>query len=167
MYALIFIILDDITWLAENLPNPQQIQKGAVKARKRIRDPPGSSISRTGQASKNSKSLQEKRPREEDTLIHPSHELFPKRARKLSEPSKNQSSIPYPQEPTGEDAVDSKQSHISYWTEKKKWPRTYFENNKMQHLAARKKSIGRKGSNPSLASSLWRRLVYQGDFYHI
>jgi hypothetical protein len=55
-----------------------------------------------------------------------------------------------------QDVADSGQSYIRHWARKKTWPRAYFEDDKMHYLLARKKStasIGRKRSNPSLASS--------------
>jgi len=57
--------------------------------------------------------------------------------------------------PVEPETVDSGQSYISHWARKKAWPRAYFEDDKMHHLLARKgsaSSIGRKRSNPSLAS---------------
>jgi hypothetical protein len=58
----------------------------------------------------------------------------------------------------GADAADTTQRYISYWSRNpnKDWPPEYFEDDKMNHLLARKKStapVGRKRSNPSLASS--------------
>ncbi|KAF2431957.1 hypothetical protein EJ08DRAFT_669782 [Tothia fuscella] len=145
-------------------------QKQAVKARKRAQDPENlTSLERPRKRLRTQDLLQtkpreqvekQKRLREEDTPVYPSHEPFPKQGRKLSDrvepPWKRiQSSVPRPRKPIGEDVVNSEQSHIGYWAIEQTWPKAYFKDNKMHHLLARKgsaASLGRKRSNPSLAS---------------
>ena len=171
MFALPFVIIDDLTQSAKNLSNPQQIQNRAIQAKKRTRySEKSTSVDRPRKRLQTQDSLQtkpleqvnqRKRPREEDTLVHhPAHEPFQERAGDPSEriePQKKHilSSAPYPQKINGKDAFDSGQNYfIHHWAAEKTWPREYFELAKMDHLLAKKKSsIGQKRSNSSLASS--------------
>lgn len=166
MFALPLLIIDHLTWFAKNLSNPQQTQNRAVRARKRARYPENpTSIERPEKRLQTQDSLhtkphkqveKQKRPREEDTLVHPSHEPFRERASDRIEPQKKRlrSSAPYSQKTACKDAFDSGQNFIHHWAAEKTWPKEYFEEDKMYYLLARKKSsVGQKRSNSSLASS--------------
>jgi hypothetical protein len=154
--------------MAKNFSNLRRVQKQPVEARKRTRDPQNlTSLERPRKRARTQHLLQttpytraerQKGHRDIDTPDYPLDEPSPKRAQKLGDqiehPGKRIQSSVLCREPTGED-IESEQSHISYWATKKIWPRAYYKDDKMHHLLARKgsgASLGRKRSNPSLAS---------------
>jgi hypothetical protein len=169
MFTLTFVIVDDLTWLAKNLSNPRQIQKQAVMSRKRTRDPENpTSIERPRKHLQTQDPLQteplaqvekQKRPRDDTLVYHPSYEPFLERTGEPSDRTKPQkqrirSSSPNSQKTTGKDTIDSGQNFINHWATEKTWPKEYFEDDKMYHLLARKKSsVGQQSSCPSLVSS--------------
>ncbi|KAM3068342.1 hypothetical protein ACMFMG_009480 [Clarireedia jacksonii] len=52
------------------------------------------------------------------------------------------------------EGVEFQRDYIRHWAKEQTWPRDYFKDDGMNHLLARKgSSLGRKRSNPSLASA--------------
>ncbi|KAF2726803.1 hypothetical protein EJ04DRAFT_582451 [Polyplosphaeria fusca] len=127
----------------EKFSNLQNVQKQASKTRKRARDLnqishelPRKRLRTRDLSQTNSceRAEKQKRTREEDNPLHDPDQPSPKKPQKLS---------------------SSEWSHISHWARKQSWPGEYFQFSRMHHLLARKgsvSSLGRKRSNPSLAS---------------
>lgn len=155
MYAPTFVIVDDLTWLAKNLPNSQQIQKRAVKTRKRTRDPENhTSTERPRERLQTRNLLQtksdehaEKRKRPQEDEVPPSRaspEPSSKRIRTSAAP------VSKPVRKTISEA------RVDFWRENGTWPTEEQENTMdrfrdlVNHARARKRSLRRKRSNASL-----------------